>query len=139
MLGYRSSLVQPFRLGYSHQTSFVTWNNSTWVIVLEDMDKLKSRKLWITILATALMVLAKKAGIDLEQEMLLAIAGMVIAYVTGQAIVDRGKVVAEIQARIPAMTGAFEKLLTAIEADEESKVSQEDRQAVEKIVTGGYS
>ena len=103
------------------------------------MDKLKSRKLWVTILATALVSLAEAIGIELEQESIVAIAGMVIAYVTGQAIVDRGKVVAEIQARIPGLVGNLNNLLEDVRKDELSVLPEDPREVAQKIIDGGYA
>ena len=113
-------------------------NNSTWAVVGQDMKRLASRKLWVTILATVLVSLAEAIGIELEQESIIAIAGMVIAYVTGQAIVDRGKVVAEIQARIPGLIGNLTNLLEEVKKDELTILS-EPQETAQKIVDGGYA
>ncbi len=80
------------------------------------MERLKSRKLWVTIGAGAVVVLAKQYGIELDEGSLIAIATMVIGYVTGQAIVDRGKVVAEVQGKVPALVSALQDALETIEA-----------------------
>lgn len=53
------------------------------------MDKLKSRKLWVTIGGAALAALADEMGWD--RETIFAIAGMVASYVVGQGIVDKAE------------------------------------------------
>ncbi len=55
------------------------------------MDKLKSRKFWVAIIAGAIVVGASELGFDLEQESVVAFTAIVIAYLTGQSIVDRQK------------------------------------------------
>ncbi len=55
------------------------------------MDKLKSRKFWIAIIAGGIVVGASELGFDLEQETVVAFTAIVIAYLTGQSIVDRQK------------------------------------------------
>ncbi len=55
------------------------------------MDKLKSRKFWVAIIAGAIVVGAAEFGFDLEQESVVAFTAIVIAYLTGQSIVDRQK------------------------------------------------
>lgn len=102
------------------------------------MDKLKSRKLWVTVLATAMVTIAEAVGIDLSQDSLIALATIVIAYVAGQAVVDRGKVNAEVQAHIPAMIDTLTNMLASVEAGK-LNVTEEDRKAAEDIVAGGYA
>ncbi len=55
------------------------------------MDKLKSRKFWVAIIAGAIVVGAGELGFDLEQESVVAFTAIVIAYLTGQSFVDRQK------------------------------------------------
>ncbi len=55
------------------------------------MDKLKSRKLWVSVVAAILVVIGDELGLPIEEETLVAFAAIVVAYVTGQAIVDRQK------------------------------------------------
>ena len=57
---------------------------------LEIMNgKLKSRKLWVTILTTALITLLTALGFD--EESVTKIAGVAGAYLLGQGIADHGK------------------------------------------------
>ncbi len=83
------------------------------------MERLKSRKLWVTIIAAALVTLGDQFGIVLETESLIAVATMVIAYITGQAVVDKNKVAAEVQSQIPAMMSSLETALAAVAASEQ--------------------
>ena len=55
------------------------------------MDKLKSRKLWVSIIAAILVVVGDEFGLPIEEEALIAFAAIVVAYVTGQAVIDRQK------------------------------------------------
>ncbi len=55
------------------------------------MDKLKSRKLWVSVIAAALVVISETLDLPIEEESLLAFAAIVVAYVTGQAVIDRQK------------------------------------------------
>ena len=52
------------------------------------LDKLKSRKLWISVLGTAFIALAKGLSIEISDEQIMSIAGIVMAYVAGQGYVD---------------------------------------------------
>jgi uncharacterized membrane protein len=55
------------------------------------MDKLKSRKLWVSVVAAVLVVIGDELGLPIEEETLIAFAAIVVTYVTGQAIVDKQK------------------------------------------------
>jgi len=87
------------------------------------MEKLKSRKLWVTIIASVFVTLGQQFGIELDSTALISlglIVGLiVVAYVGGQSIVDRGRVVAEVQAKLPQMIAALNQLAINIEAEEE--------------------
>lgn len=61
-------------------------------------DQLKSRKLWITIIAGAAVTFAQKFGIELDTDQLISLGLMVAAYVGGQSVVDKQKVKSEIEA-----------------------------------------
>lgn len=50
------------------------------------MGKLKSRKLWVTVLGAALTALSQQLGIP--EGLVTPIAGIVGAYVLGQSLVD---------------------------------------------------
>lgn len=80
------------------------------------MEKIKSRKLWITVLAGALVAFGEQFGIDLDPEQLIAIAGMVLAYVGSQAVVDRGKVVAEVKASVPELMTTLQGVMNELNA-----------------------
>lgn len=54
-------------------------------------DRLKSRKLWVTILALALVTIGGAVGVDLDAEQLDAVIWIVAAYLGGQGITDAGK------------------------------------------------
>ncbi len=70
------------------------------------MDKLKSRKFWIAIIAGAIVVGASELGFDLEQETVVAFTAIVIAYLTGQSIVDRQKAKTSTDRASPIVTQA---------------------------------
>ena len=80
------------------------------------MEKIRSRKLWITVLAGALVAFGGQFGIDLDSEQLIAIGGMVLAYVGSQAVVDRGKVVAEVKASVPELMRTLENAMKELSA-----------------------
>ncbi len=50
------------------------------------LTKLKSRKLWVTVLTTALLTLSQQLGLD--PELTTKIVAMAASYVLGQSIVD---------------------------------------------------
>ena len=52
------------------------------------MNKLKSRKFWITALVPILGLIAKAMGLELSDATISAVAGIVIAYLVGQSLVD---------------------------------------------------
>lgn len=55
------------------------------------MEKLKSRKFWLAV-TTALLVVANQ-GLDLNlpEDSILTIAGVVISYIFGQSLVDANR------------------------------------------------
>ena len=55
------------------------------------MDKLKSRKLWVAVIAGAIIPLFKALDIPLEPAEIAGIVGAGVAYVLGQAKVDAVK------------------------------------------------
>ena len=55
------------------------------------MNKLKSRKLWVSVIAAVLVAVGDELGLPIEEETLLAFAAIIVAYVTGQSIVDGQK------------------------------------------------
>ncbi|MCS1351137.1 hypothetical protein [Mechercharimyces sp. CAU 1602] len=52
------------------------------------MDKLKSRKLWMAILAALYPIVSEVVGIQLDEETYLGFTGAVVAYILGQSFVD---------------------------------------------------
>lgn len=52
------------------------------------MEKLKSRKLWVTIVSAVLMVANQGLGLKLPTDSILSFAGVVMSYIFGQSIVD---------------------------------------------------
>ena len=83
------------------------------------MERLKSRKLWVTIVAGALVTIGDEFGIELDTASLISLGLMVVAYVGGQSIVDRGKVVAEVQGKLPQMIAALNTLAKVVENNED--------------------
>lgn len=55
-------------------------------------DRLKSRKLWVSAVASLIMMLAPSLGLDIDQGTAATISGGIIAaYGIGQGIADHGK------------------------------------------------
>jgi len=52
------------------------------------MGKIKSRKLWVAAIGGLLLALNRKLGLDLDTPTVLAIAGIVVWYLTSQGFVD---------------------------------------------------
>ncbi len=92
------------------------------------MDRLKSRKLWVTIAAGALVAFGEQFGIVLDDATVLSLVGLVAAYVGGQAVVDRGQVVAEVQSQTPvlvkALNDALQRIAVLEEQDTEDPLSE---------------
>lgn len=55
------------------------------------MDRLKSRKFWMAVVGAALIVANDGLGLNLPKEETLTVAGVIIAYILGQAYVDGKK------------------------------------------------
>lgn len=51
--------------------------------------QLKSRKFWISVVASLVIAFAPQVGVDISQEQAIAIAGIVVAYVGSEAMIDR--------------------------------------------------
>lgn len=52
------------------------------------MDRLKSRKFWMTVVTALLTVANNGLGLGLPEEAIMTLAGTVAAYVLGQSLVD---------------------------------------------------
>ena len=50
--------------------------------------KLKSRKLWVSVLSTLVVVLTQVTGVELDTAQLVATLSPIIAYILGQSWVD---------------------------------------------------
>lgn len=62
------------------------------------MQRLASRKLWISLIAGALVTFGAEFGVDLDPENLITLGTIVAAYVFGEAAVDRARINAEVAA-----------------------------------------
>lgn len=81
------------------------------------MEKLASRKLWITIVAGLLVTLGQRFGIELDPATLIALGGTVAAYVLGQAQIDKSKVKAEIDAGLATVVGNANAIIASLNAE----------------------
>jgi len=81
------------------------------------MERLKSRKLWITVLAGAVVAFADQFGVELDPEQIISLGVIAAAYIGGQAVVDRGKVVAEVQGKIPQLVASLNQIAKSLEED----------------------
>jgi uncharacterized membrane protein (DUF441 family) len=52
------------------------------------LDRLKSRKLWVTVFSSALVALVKGLGIEVSDEQIASVTAIVVAYVASQGYVD---------------------------------------------------
>lgn len=52
------------------------------------MERIKSRKLWVTVITVLLVVCNRKLGLGLEAQDLAALAGLVATYLVAQGIVE---------------------------------------------------
>ena len=52
------------------------------------MERLKSRKLWITVIVSAIIAFGEEFGLDLDREELIALGGIVLAYLGVQGTAD---------------------------------------------------
>lgn len=52
------------------------------------MKKFKSRKFWMAVVTAGIVIANEGMGLNLPQEELLTVAGVVIAYILGEAYVD---------------------------------------------------
>jgi flagellar motor component MotA len=83
------------------------------------MYRLQSRKLWLTIIGGAIVTLGQEFGVDLDPEQIITLGGIVAAYVTGQAIVDKQKVQAEVEAQVERLKSEANSIISALVAKAE--------------------
>jgi len=55
------------------------------------MDKLRSRKLWVAIGGALALILVDGLGLELDKDTIIAVVGIIAAYVVGQSYVDAKK------------------------------------------------
>jgi len=65
------------------------------------MERLKSRKLWVTVGTIVSVIAAEGFGVNIDPQAIVGLAGIVIAYVAGQSWVDKNATTA-------AVTGEFD-------------------------------
>ena len=51
-------------------------------------NKLKSRKLWMSIISGALLIMNEGLGIIVDTNTILSFSGIIISYILGQSFVD---------------------------------------------------
>ncbi len=73
------------------------------------MERLKSRKLWITVVSAALLVIKEGFDIQVDSETVLAFAGIVITAILGLAHVDAKKVESGVIDVKPTINGSSDK------------------------------
>ena len=76
--------------------------------------RLTSRKLWLTVLSSFLVAFGDQFGIALDQEQIMALAAMVVAYVTGESVIDRQRAKAEVDAGVERLKADANKLIAAL-------------------------
>lgn len=52
------------------------------------MDKLRSRKFWVAIGGALALILVDGLGVDLDKDSIIAVVGVLSAYLLGQSWVD---------------------------------------------------
>jgi len=84
------------------------------------MEKLRSRKLWVSLAAGFLVTVGAEFGLDLDPEQLISLGLIVFGYVGGQAHVDKAKVEAEVQNHVAQLNdyiAGLNAVLKSIQAD----------------------
>lgn len=51
-------------------------------------EKLKSRKFWITVASSVVVILNDGLGLNIDSETVLGFTGIVVSYILGQSYVD---------------------------------------------------
>lgn len=54
-------------------------------------NKLKSRKLWMAVVAAAIAIANDGLGLNLPKEAILSVAGVAISYIIGESYIDANK------------------------------------------------
>jgi len=80
------------------------------------VERLVSRKLWVTIISGILVTLGQQFGLELDGEQLISLGLMVAAYVGGQAVVDQAKVKAEVAAGVDQLKLEANTIIAALTA-----------------------
>lgn len=92
------------------------------------MEAFLSRKFLVSVVGFAVLALNEKFGLSLDPEAVFALGSIIVAYVTGQAVVDKNKVNAEakavaeagmveLKAQANAIISALTAKLEAIQAE----------------------
>jgi hypothetical protein len=84
------------------------------------MDAFLSRKFIVSVVGAAVIALNEKLGLNLDPEVVIAFGSIVIAYVTGQAVVDKNKVQAEVAASVSQLKTEANAIISALTARLES-------------------
>jgi uncharacterized membrane protein (DUF441 family) len=80
------------------------------------MERLSSRKLWIAVGGAAIVALAEQFGVELDPEQVITFGSIIVAYITGQAIVDKNKVQAEVDASVAGLKLEANAIISALNA-----------------------
>ena len=101
-----------------------------------EMEKLKSRKLWMAIVSALLMVANQGLDLKIPTESVLSIAGVVMAYIFGQSYVDGKQSVQQLAHQI--ITNAQPEPLEDSEPIEEpNAVEDVNKQAIQQPILDG--
>jgi hypothetical protein len=80
------------------------------------MDAFLSRKFLVSVAGFAIVALNEKFGLSLDPEAVIGLVSIVVAYVTGQAVVDKNKVKAEAEAGLVELKLQANQIITALTA-----------------------
>ena len=78
------------------------------------MDAFISRKFIVAVVTAAVIALNEKLGLSLDPEAVIAFGSIAIAYITGQAVVDKGKVQAEVAAGVSQLKLEANSIINAL-------------------------
>jgi len=81
------------------------------------MSKLASRKLFVTIITGVLVIFGEKFGVELDPIELAALAGTVVAYITGQAVVDKNEAKAKVDAGVATVVANANAIIASLNAE----------------------